>query len=92
MLTLHCLSGVAERLPRRRRPHGHPDGRLGLHHRVGAERAVSGMLAEHVQAAQLLLPHLRSHRDFGEDFPRELPDRWEMAAAPSLIFSAPTLL
>lgn len=76
MLTRRHLSGVAEGLPRRGRPHGHPDGRLGLHHRVGAERAVGGMLAEHVQAAQLLLPHLRSHRDSGEELPRELPDRW----------------
>lgn len=69
-------SGVKEGLPWRGRPHGNPDGWLRLHHSVRAERAISRMLAEHVQAAQLLLPHLRSHWHPGEKLPRELPFRW----------------
>lgn len=79
----YCVisSGVEERLPWRGRPHGYPDGRLWLHHRVGAERAIGRMLAEHVQAAQLLLPHLRSHWNPGEKLPRELPLRWESASS-----------
>lgn len=71
---------IEERLPWRGRPHGDPDGWLRLHHCVRAERAVSRMLAEHVQAAQFLLPNLWSHRDPGEKFPRELPVRWESAS------------
>ncbi len=79
----YCVtpSGVKEGLPWRGGPHGHPDGRLRLHHGVRAERAISRMLAEHVQAAQLLLPHLRSHWNPGEKLPRELPFRWESAAS-----------
>lgn len=37
------------------------------------------MLAEHVQAAQLLLAYLRSHRHLGESFCGELLARWELA-------------
>lgn len=78
-------SGVEERLPWRGRPHGHPDGRLWLHHCVRAERAIGRMLAEHVQAAQLLLSHLRSHWNPGEELPRELPPRWESAVCQLLM-------
>lgn len=80
--------GVEERLPWRGGPHGNPDGRLWLHHSVRAKRAVGRMLAEHVQAAQLLLPHLRSHWHPGEKLPRELPFRWESASSsqPTLYF------
>lgn len=69
-------AGVQERLPGRGGPHADPDGRLGLHHGVGAERAVGRVLAEHVQAAELLLPHLRPHRHPGEELPGKLPLRW----------------
>lgn len=83
-------TGVEERLPWRGGPHGDPDGRLGLHHGVRAERAISRMLAEHVQAAQLLLPHLWSHRHPGEKLPRELSLRWESASSSrSFLYSAP---
>lgn len=79
----YCVmpSGVTERVPWRGRPHGDPDGWLGLHHSVRAERAISRMLAEHVQAAQLLLPHLRSHWHPGEKLPGELPFRWKKASS-----------
>lgn len=85
----HCVPplGVEEGLPWCGRPHGNPDGRLRLHHGVRAERAISRMLAEHVQAAQLLLPHLRSHRHPGEKLPRELPFRWEPLSSTFLLFS-----
>lgn len=49
------------------------------------------MLAEHVQAAQLLFPHLRSHWNPGEKLPRELPVRWESASSSHPVLNVPPL-